>query len=73
MDRLDREIAQTMRPRYAELAMRAKLSDEERDALWMYQFEKCSVVKISMQLYCSERTVFRMVKTARQKICNAMT
>jgi predicted DNA-binding protein (UPF0251 family) len=72
MDKIDKKCADVLRPLYWSWAEKGNLTQEEARAFWYREFEKWTIVKISMTLYCSERTVFRLITNARKKLCAAL-
>ncbi|MBR2070389.1 MAG: DUF134 domain-containing protein [Clostridia bacterium] len=72
MDNYDRKCADILRPLFWEWAEKGNLTQDEARAFWYKEYEKWSITKISLTLYCSESTVFRLLKSARKKLCKAI-
>ena len=68
MDKFDRLIEKQIRPLYEDISSKAQLSDEEKIVFYEREFLKWSLVKVAMQLPCSESTAKRRYRSARRKI-----
>lgn len=68
MDRFERACADILKPHFEKWAGSAQLSAEEARAFWLREIEKRSIESISLEMFCSDRTIFRLVKSARKKL-----
>ena len=68
MDNVDRFVEKQIRPLFDDLALEAKLTDEEKEIFYKREFLKWSLIKVAMALPCSDSTAKRRYRSARRKL-----